>query len=187
MAGTGFGFKPIRKLDGSPYNGAVEKGTVASSNSALFKYTPINVTSAGTWDLAATSAPIGGVAIGFEYSSGGTKRMVNNIAASNTNTVTVHYVRPENMVFEAMDAGGAAQTLVGNNADTSGTTGSTTTGLSTAAMGTAAASTAQWRIIGIKAAPNNAASSASNGTILEVVANETQLHVDAAAAHLKGI
>jgi len=184
MAGTGFGLKPLRKFDGSAYNGAVTRARVANSNSIMYIGTAIATTTDGRVDQVATTAEIRGVAMGFEWTDANGYIHKDNYIPASTATASiaayVTYVEGRNIIFELMDASGTlTEEEIGLNYDTaSNSAGSTTTGLSTAKLGTAGASsgvlTAQLRILALVDEPGNTITSTSSGSRFEVGINETE-------------
>ena len=184
MAGTGFGLKPLRKFDGSAYNGAVTRARVANSNGIMYIGTAVATTGTGRVDVAGSTGEFRGVAMGFEWTDSNGYIHKDNYIPASTATASiaayVTYVEGRSVIFELMDASGAlSEDEIGNNYDlTSNSTGSTTTGLSTAKLGTAGASsgvlTAQLRILALVDEPGNTITSTSSGSRFEVGINETE-------------
>ncbi len=162
------GLWPIRKLDGSPYNGQLATGKMKNSNGATFKGDPISPEASGVMDQAAVNQEVIGVAQGFEWidASSGVHK-ANYVPASTATAsieVTVTYVPVKDMVFGIQEdnlSSTLALTHINKNTDVVVASGSTTTGLSKFELdssGTTAA-TAQCRILGLIKAPDNAVGS----------------------------
>lgn len=172
------GLYPLRKLDGSPYNGAVSVGSVDASNAtAIFKGDPVHVETDGYFAPAGATGVIRGVMQHCEYTSNGAKVYSNYLPA--TTAGTIYYVEASNMVFgiqEDSSGGNLAQTAVGANSDTVATAGSTTTGQSKYELDstvTASAATAQLRILGLVQRADNAIGTNAEW---EVCVNETEFN-----------
>ena len=156
------GLRPVRHLDGSPYNGAANTYFIpASDNTAVFIGDAVK--SAGSADAdgvatvaqAAAGEAIRGVVVGV--------KPVTAESPIYREASTARYVMvadAPDLVFEVQEdaVGGAlAATDVGNNADLVVGSGSTATGRSGMELdsSTKATSTAQLRIIGFAQRPDN--------------------------------
>lgn len=173
------GLRPVKHLDGSPYNGAVNRYYVPSSDGTAI-YIGDAVKSAGSADAngvasvaqAAAGDAIRGVVTGVEAV---TDESLIYRAASTERYVYV--ADAPDLVFEIQedsDGGALAVTNVGNNADIVVGSGSTTTGLSGMELDSSTAGTgsAQLRILGYVQRENNEVG--ANAALL-VVINEHEL------------
>lgn len=148
------GLRPVKHLDGSPYNGAANLYYVPSSDSTAI-FLGDAVKSAGSADAdgvpsiaqAAAGDALLGVVVGIKPV---TDESLNYRAASTERYVFV--ADAPDLVFEVQedsDGGALAAANVGNNADLVVGTGSTTTGTSAMEIdsSTAATTSAQLRLL----------------------------------------
>jgi hypothetical protein len=156
------GLRPVKHLDGSPFNGATNRYYVpASDGTAIFVGDAVK--SAGSADAdgvasvaqAAAGDSIRGVVVGIEPE---TDESLNYRAASTERYVYV--ADAPDLVFEVQEdsVGGAlAAANVGQNADLVVGTGNTTVGTSAMELdsSSAAATTAQLRILGFAQREDN--------------------------------
>lgn len=174
------GLSPIRHLDGSAYNGQVNRYFIPATD-ATAMFVGDAVKSAGSADSdgvptvaqAAAGDTLRGVIVGFEPDPDNLSR--NYRAASTARYVLV--ADAPDIVFEVQeDSVGAAlaATNVGQNADIVVGAGNTTSGASGMELdsSTAVATTAQLRILGFSQAPKN---EIGDNAKLEVVINEHEL------------
>lgn len=156
------GLRPVKHLDGSPFNGAVNRYYVPSSDATAI-FIGDAVKSAGSADAngvasvaqAAAGDPIRGVVVGVEPV---TAESLIYRAASTERYLLV--ADAPDIVFEIQedsDGGALAAANVGQNADLIVAAGSTSTGLSGMELdsSTAATTTAQLRILGFSQVVNN--------------------------------
>lgn len=173
------GLRPVRHSNGSPYNGAVNRYYVPSSDGTAI-FIGDAVKSAGSADAngvasvaqAAAGDAIRGVVVGVEPV---TDESLIYRAASTERYLLV--ADAPDLIFEIQEdsVGGAlAVTAIGNNADLVVAAGSTFTGLSGMELdsSTATTSTAQLRILGLVQRPDNEVGSNAK---LEVMINEHEL------------
>lgn len=186
-----FGLRPVRHLDGSPWNGKVTQYLVpAADGSAVY-----------VGDLVKKEGTVGSGAAGLVVNGQDCEGMPTVIVAGATDTTlvgvvvgflplqtnleTLHRAASTNrialvvdapdVVFEIQedsDGGALAATAVGNNFDTVYTAGSTTTGRSAVELDssdTSGTSTAQLRLLGLSKKPGNAI---GTNAVWDVVINE---------------
>lgn len=177
------GLRPVKHLDGSPYNGMTNRYYVDSSyGTAIF--TGDAVKSSGTADAngvpgveqVAAGENIRGVVVGVEPV---TDESLSYIPASTGGYVFV--ADAPDIIFEIQEdsAGGAlAVTNIGQNADIVVGTGSTVTGTSAMELdsSTAAATAAQLRILRLVQREDN---EIGTNAKFEVMANEHELKITA--------
>lgn len=134
---TPFGLRPVRDLNGAPYNGAVETYSTATGDAtAIFIGDPVILSGTSQTingviyrdvDQAATGDVIAGVVVGF---GADTRDSLTYRAASTQRLVRV---APPNLIYEIQEvSGGTALTAndIGLNANFVVGSGSTVTGLS---------------------------------------------------------
>jgi hypothetical protein len=158
------GLRPVKHLNGSPYNGAVNiYHHPASDNVAIF---------VGDAVVSGGTATAGGIPTVAAYASGGgnllgvcvgvlpvTNESLQYCAASTARDILV--ADDPDLIFEIQEdsVGGAiAVTQVGNNFDIAVTAGSTSTGLSAMELDSSDASgtaTAQLRVLSLAQYPDN--------------------------------
>jgi hypothetical protein len=161
-----YGFKPVNRIDGLPYAGAIRQIPIASNyNTAIYNGDPVYIAVGGTIAKSSTSgsevtsATIAGVFVGCQYvnSSGQTVQAQYYPGTSVTNAIA--YVVDDPMAafkVAVAYANGTVTTVqenaVGTNMSYYVGTGSTTTGDSgawvTAASGNST-STLPWRVIAV--------------------------------------
>jgi hypothetical protein len=177
-----FGLKPVGKV-GSSYNseGTTEYKIASGASGNIFSGDLVKMTNAGTILVAgATDSPVLGVFRGCQYtdSSGDTIFSPYWPDGTVTSDAVAFVVDDPNALFEVQSAatGSVVQTVVGNNADSVYTSGSTITGISALEIsGTTAATSAQLRIVGVSTDPENSTlgtGSASTNVNLIVKINE---------------
>ncbi len=174
------GLRPVKHLDGSPYNGAVNRYYVPSSDStAIFPGDAVK--SAGSADSdgvasvaqAAAGDAIRGVVVGVEPV---TDESLIYRAASTERYVLV--ADAPDLVFEIQedaDGGALAVTAVGNNADIVVAAGDTDAGTSGMELDSSSAGTtaAQLRILGFAQRPDNEVGTANAKVLVSI--NEHEL------------
>ncbi len=166
------GFRPVKHLDGSPYNGAYNTYYVpASDGTALFVGDAVKLAGSASDDGYATIAqaaagnPVVGVVVGFRVDPTNLNTPSQYRAASTARYVRVADAR--DLVFEVQEdavGGAAAVTDVGLNADLVVAAGSTTTGQSGMQLDTstkATTATLVWKILGFANRPDNEIGSAN--------------------------
>lgn len=177
-----FGLKPSSKL-GSNYNneGVTEYKIESGASGNIFSGDLVKMTNAGTILVAgATDSPVLGVFRGCQYTDSSGDVIFSPYWPDGTVTsdAVAFVVDDPNALFEVQSAatGSVVQTVVGNNADTVYTSGSTITGISAVEIsGTTAATSAQLRIVGVSTDPENSTlgtGSASTNVNLIVKINE---------------
>lgn len=175
------GLRPVKHLDGSPYNGAVNRYLIPASDSTA-TFVGDAVKSGGTADAdgvptiaqAAAGDTLRGVIVGFEPDP---TNLSGNYRAASTARYALVADAPD-LVFEVQEdaVGGAlAITAVGNNADLVVGSGNTSSGASGMQLdsSTAATTTAQLRVLGFSQDPKNEVGVA-NAKVL-VAINEHEL------------
>lgn len=157
------GLRPVKHLDGSPYNGAVNRYYIPASDSTA-TFVGDAVKSGGTADAdgvptiaqAAAGDAIRGVIVAFEPNP---DNLGINYRAASTARYALVADAPD-LVFEIQEdavGGAVAITAVGNNADLVVGSGNTTSGASGMELdsSTVATTTAQLRILGFVQDPKN--------------------------------
>lgn len=167
---TPYGLKPVGRVDGMPYAGAIRQIKIASGYATnIFNGSIVAINSSGTLEIVTTNGddstpfPAGtiGVFVGCQYTDPSLGYLLQNQYWP-TGTVAsdaVGFVIDDPMVvFQAQADGSMAQTTLGNNvylaAVQSTSTGSTTTGNSNTALdASTAAATAgfAFRVVGFVA------------------------------------
>lgn len=102
-----YGFRPVRKTDGSAYNGALLYGDVTESNGAMARGDVLELNTDGTIDIAAASAVnYIGVAQYFEWTdANGVFNQSGYLAASTASStieVKVYYTPCEGIIYSAI-------------------------------------------------------------------------------------
>lgn len=183
MANTdaAFGLRPVRHLDGSDWNGALNEYSIASGyGTNLFIGDPLVMVSDGTVARAAAGdTDIVGVFMGCAYTSsndGGVNSLDRKYwPASTVASDAVAFVcDAPDVIFHVQaddDSAAIAATDVGANADILVTAGSTTTYTSGVELDASSitASTAQLRILRLAKLPNN---EWGDFAVVEVLINE---------------
>lgn len=161
-----YGFKPVNRIDGLPYAGAIQQIRIAGSyNTAIYNGDTVKVVAGGSIELsgATTSGTIVGVFVGCQYtnSSGQTVQAQYYPGTTVTNAVAYVVVDPSAAYRVAVTTSGTAgtvtyanQTIVGANVATVYGTGSATTGDSGSSVvvpanGDGAATTLPFRVIAV--------------------------------------
>ena len=176
-----FGLKPSSKL-GSNYNneGVTEYKIASGASGNIFSGDLVKMANTGTILVAAAGDQALGVFRGCQYtdSSGDVIYSPYWPDGTVTSDAVAFVVDDPNALFEIQSAatGSVVQTVVGNNADTVYSAGSTITGISAVEIsGTTAATSAQLRIVGVSTDPENSTlgtGSASTNVNLIVKINE---------------
>ena len=156
-----FGLKPSSKL-GSNYNneGVTEYKIASGASGNIFSGDLVKMANTGTILVAAAGDQALGVFRGCQYTDSSGDTIFSSYWPDGTVTsdAVAFVVDDPNALFEVQSAatGSVVQTVVGNNADSAYTAGSTITGISALEIsGTTAATTAQLRIVGISTDPEN--------------------------------
>lgn len=157
-----FGLKSVGTV-GSGYNseGVTEYKIASGASGNIFSGDLVKMASTGTILVAsATDNPVLGVFRGCQFtdSSGDTIFSPYWPNGTVTSDAVAFVVDDPNALFQVQSAatGSVVQTVVGNNADSAYTAGSTITGISALEIsGTTAATSAQLRIVGISTDPEN--------------------------------
>lgn len=135
-----YGFKPINRIDGMPYAGAIQQIRIAGTyNTAIYNGDTVKIVNGGSIELsgATTTGTIVGVFMGCQYVNavGQTVQAQYYPGTSVTNAIAYVVVDPSAAykvaVTTAGDTGvvtGANQTIVGTNVATVYGTGSAATG-----------------------------------------------------------
>lgn len=161
-----YGFKPVNRIDGLPYAGAIQQIRISGSyNTAIYNGDTVKVVAGGSIELsgATTSGTIVGVFVGCQYtnSSGQTVQAQYYPGTSVTNAIAYVVVDPSAAFKVAVTTSGTAgtvtyanQTIVGANVATVYGTGSATTGDSGSSVvvpanGDGAATTLPFRVIAV--------------------------------------
>ena len=156
-----FGLKPVGEL-GSGYNsaGTTEYKIASGASGNIFSGDLVKMANTGTILVAAAGDQALGVFRGCQYTDSNGDVIFSPYWPSGTVTsdAVAFVVDDPNALFEVQSAatGSVVQTVVGNNADTVYTSGSTKTGISAVEIsGTTAATSAQLRIVGFSGDPDN--------------------------------
>ena len=161
-----YGFKPVNRIDGLPYAGAIQQIRISGSyNTAIYNGDTVKVVAGGSIELsgATSSGTIVGVFVGVQYvnSSGQTVQAQYYPGTTVTNAVAYVVVDPSAAYRVAVTTSGTAgtvtyanQTIVGANVATVYGTGSATTGDSGSSVvvpanGDGAATTLPFRVIAV--------------------------------------
>lgn len=173
---TPYGLRPIKRVDGMPYAGAVEEFLIdpAGEGTNIFYGQVVIVGSDGYLAIStatgadATTNNLGGngvgavgVFVGCEYVNAQGQVIHSQYYPSGTTGVVKAKVVTDPMViFQAQLDGSGAQTVLGTNtffaAVQSTSTGSTTTGVSTSALdATVQTTAAAFRIVGFASTPGD--------------------------------
>jgi hypothetical protein len=161
-----YGFKPVNRIDGLPYAGAIQQIRIAGTyNTAIYNGDTVKVVAGGSIELsgATTSGTILGVFVGCQYTNaqGQTVQAQYYPGTSATNAVAYVVVDPSVAFRVALTTSGtpgtvtyANQTIVGANVATVYGTGSATTGDSGSSVvvpgnGEGAATTLPFRVIAV--------------------------------------
>lgn len=171
-----YGFVPVNHPSGEsramPYTIATGYGT------AIYKGMPVILNTSGVLIAGTAAADILGMFMGVEYTDATGKRVVsNNWPASTTATNIVAWVNDNpNTVYSVQADGSIAATEVGAQADVSNVgNASTTTGLSQATLSASTVSAgtqAQFRIVGIDGAVDNAAGDAYTRVLVQIARHQ---------------
>jgi hypothetical protein len=178
MANTAspYGLRPVKRVDGMPYAGAVEEFLInpAGYNTNIYTGSVVIINADGFINIStATGADVTtnnlggngvgaiGVFVGCEYTNAQGQRIWSPFYPANTTgDVRAKVVTDPNVMFEAQLAGSGAQTVLGTNtffnAVQSTSTGNTRTGNSTSALSTSVqAGAAAFRIVGFASTPGD--------------------------------
>ena len=157
-----FGLKPVGIVgSGDNTQGTTEYKIASGASGNIFSGDLVKMTNAGTILVAgATDNPVLGVFRGCQYTDSNGDVIYSAYWPDGTVTsdAVAFVVDDPDALFEIQSAatGSVVQTVVGNNADTVYTSGSTKTGISAVEIsGTTAATSAQLRIVGISTDPDN--------------------------------
>lgn len=179
-----FGLKPVRHKDGTPYNGACNRYSVASGETNnMFIGDPVIISGTGDADgvpgvaLAAAGDRISGVIVGFGVSQSATAGSTTAINRGYRTASTADYVLVADdptllFAIEEDAVGGAlATTDIGNNADLVAAAGSTATKRSGYMLdsSTKATTSAQVRIWGFDQTINNTIGGTSPVWLVSIV------------------
>lgn len=165
------GFKPVRHLNGSPYNGATNAYKLASGyGTAIYSGDVVKLTTDGVLNKAGANEQIRGVAVGFKWVGADGSLNVKSYWPAGTVTLgavpaDVLVVDDPDILFEAQVTNGTAaltQAIIGatsHNIDAGGNaaTGISGMGLDYANFGTDGR---QWRIVAFLERPDNDKSAA---------------------------
>ena len=179
MASTAapYGLKPIKRVDGMPYAGAIEEFLIDPAGEAtnIFYGQVVIIGSDGyiaistatgaditTNNLGGSGVGAIGVFVGCEFTNAQGQRIWSQYYPSGTTgDVRAKVVTDPNVIFQAQLDGSGAQTVLGTNtffaAVQSTSTGSTATGNSTSALdATVQTAAAAFRIVGFASTPGDA-------------------------------
>ena len=168
------GFRPIRHLNGSPFNGQTTKYTTATNSAAIYPGDLVTFNSVGLVKLA--TAGITTVLGAMTSRDPDRDNLTRKHIPVNTKT-TIHVADSPDIVYEVQMAATAAApgsqpTIIGKNVDIIAATGDETAGRSRQTTATAFASgTAQLRVIGVIDRADNSATDTS--ARLAVLINES--------------
>lgn len=178
MASTAapYGLRPVKRVDGMPYAGAVEEFLIDPAGEAtnIFNgqvviigadgYIAISTATGAditTNNLGGSGVGAIGVFVGCEYTNAQGQRIWSQYYPSGTTgDVRAKVVTDPNVIFQAQLDGSGAQTVLGTNtffaAAQSTSTGSTQTGNSTSALdATVQTTAAAFRIVGFASTPGD--------------------------------
>jgi hypothetical protein len=161
-----YGFKPINRIDGLPYAGAIQQIRIAGTyNTAIYNGDTVKIVAGGSIELsgATTTGTIVGVFMGCQYvnAQGQTVQAQYYPGTSVTNAIAYVVVDPSaafkvavTTTGDAATVTGANQTIVGANVATVYGTGSTITGESGSSIvlpgnGEGAVTTLPFRVIAV--------------------------------------
>lgn len=173
------GLRPVKKLDGSCWTGALNNYPVASGyGTSLFKGDPVTILADGTLGIATPGSGVVGVFWGIQYtpSTGGlpvnSPNWVASTATQGAVNATAFVIDDPNVVFtiqETNGSGAAGTPLtaadVGLNANVAIGTGSAATGNSGASLNNtteATTATLDLKILGLDTYPGNAVGNFAN-------------------------
>ena len=179
MASTAapYGLRPIKRVDGMPYAGAVDEFLIDPAGEAtnIFYGQVVIIGSDGylaistatgsditTNNLGGSGVGAIGVFVGCEYTNAQGQRIWSQYYPSGTTgDVRAKVVTDPNVIFQAQLDGSGAQTVLGTNtffaAVQSTSTGNTRTGNSTSALdATVQTTAAAFRIVGFASTPGDA-------------------------------
>ena len=179
MASTAapYGLKPVKRVDGMPYAGAVDEFLIDPAGEAtnIFYGQVVIIGSDGyiaistatgaditTNNLGGSGVGAIGVFVGCEYVNAQGQLIFSQYYPSGTTgVVKAKVVTDPNVIFQAQLDGSGAQTVLGTNtffaAVQSTSTGSTRTGNSTSALdATVQTTAAAFRIVGFASTPGDA-------------------------------
>ena len=156
-----FGLKPVGIVgSGDNTQGTTEYKIASGASGNIFSGDLVKMANTGTILVAAAGNQALGVFRGCQYTDSNGDVIYSPYWPSGTVTsdAVAFVVDDPNALFEVQSAatGSVVQTVVGNNADTVYTSGSTKTGISAVEIsGTTAATSAQLRIVGFSGDPDN--------------------------------
>ena len=156
-----FGLKPVGIVgSGDNTQGTTEYKIASGASGNIFSGDLVKMANTGTILVAAAGDQALGVFRGCQYTDSNGDVIFSPYWPSGTVTsdAVAFVVDDPNALFEVQSAatGSVVQTVVGNNADTVYTSGSTKTGISAVEIsGTTAATSAQLRIVGFSGDPDN--------------------------------
>ena len=174
---TPYGLKPVKRVDGMPYAGAVDEFLIDPAGEAtnIFYGQVVIIGSDGyiaistatgadltTNNLGGSGVGAIGVFVGCEFTNAQGQRIWSQYYPSGTTgDVRAKVITDPNVIFQAQLDGSGAQTVLGNNtffaAVQSTSTGSTKTGNSTSALdATVQTAAAAFRIVGFASTPGDA-------------------------------
>lgn len=124
-----FGLRPVRHKSGRVFAQAIQDGIASGYATDLYKGTPVQINTSGNVVIAANGSDFVGAFAGVEYTdSNGRRQFADRWTASTVATEIVAYVYSDpDIVYEVQADGAVAQTAIGDQADFSGTAGSTLT------------------------------------------------------------
>lgn len=177
------GLRPVKKLDGSCWTGALNSYPIASAyGTSLFKGDPVTVLADGTLGIATAGSSAVGVFWGVQYtpSTGGlpvnSPNWVASTATQGSNPATAFVIDDPNVVFTIQETNGSgaagtpvALADVGLNANFAVGTGSALTGNSGASLNNtteADTATLNLKILGLDPTPGNAVGNFANWLVL---------------------
>lgn len=183
MANTdaAFGLRPVRRLDGSPYNGAVNSYKISAAYATnIYRCDPVKMLNTGYVGLASPGDTLLGVAMGFRWRDANGAMQFSKYWPASTATfgsedAEILVADDRMLIFEIQndsDTNTPAFTNVGNNADfISTSTGSSVTGFSRVELDTSTCTTAtaNLRVLGLVDRPDNVW---GDYAVVEVLINE---------------
>lgn len=196
------GLRPVKYMNGTPWNGKVTMYYKAAAANAIYKYSPVKLGGSAdatgktaSIDIADTSAGILGVAVGFANQRNVAMDVTDleRACCPASTAMYVAVVDDPNVVFEAQEDNGSSAHMeaadVGQMIALASTSaGSTTTGLSKAELdsdGNAAntsSHTAQLQVLGIVDREDNEFGSSADSTKWLVRIADHALSIDNAGA-----
>lgn len=184
-----FGLRPVRHRNGAPYNGAVSRYLIPSTDSNdYFIGDPVRLAGTGNTEgtiatvkiaVVTTNTVVLGPIVAFEFDPDDLTAVYGKAS-----TDRIVYVADDpDLVFEVTEDAGGAAIVVGDIGDrfimTAGSGGSTATGLSSWELDSssaAGAATHQYTLLGLREDPGNELGSGTTSSATFFVTIENDMH-----------